>query len=138
MQGWVHKHRNRGYALAVQSESMGFRAYKASRPNLHKVSWHRTHRYGYIHDKCMRAFRKPSRSSSSQDSIPYIHTSRNRCEYRCLICTWIVTQAHNVILSLSGGTLIITCISLTTEVKCEQGQRDTLCPSRAWIKLLSA
>ena len=57
-----------------KGESMGFIADKASRPNLHKVSWHGTHRYRYIHDthKCMRAFRKPSRFSSSQDIILYI------------------------------------------------------------------
>ena len=57
-----------------KGESMGFIADKASRPNLHKVSLHGTHRYRYIHDthKCMRAFRKCSRFSSSQDIIPYI------------------------------------------------------------------
>ena len=75
---------------------------------------------GYIHDthKCMRAFRKPSRFSSSQDIIPHIFIvlqQSQQMSYLHLDC-YAGTQCDP---QPQWRTLIITCISLSTEVKCE-------------------
>ena len=87
-----------------KDESMGFRGYIASRLNFWEVSWHGTPTdAGLMHDtyKCMRASRKPSRFSVHFYSYTPVATGVNRNFL-------FVAQACNVVLSCSGGTLIVS------------------------------